>query len=114
MKHEVFEGHSSEIKKETPWLSSEDLLGRGDQEVEIVACHRYREVTFDEGRKEPEIFTLQFKNRKKQLVLNAVNRKTLVRRFGTNVSEWKGKVITLWVDENVRFRGQTVCGIRIR
>lgn len=114
MKHEVFEGHSSEIKKETPWLSSEDLMGRGDVKVEIIACHRYKDVVFDEGRKEPEIFSLQFSGKKKQLVLNAVNRKMLVARFGTNVKEWSGKEITLYVDENVKFRGKVVCGVRIR
>jgi len=111
---EVFEGHSSEMRGETPWLSSEDLLGRGEQTVEIVACHRYRDVTFEEGRTEPTIYTLQFKGKSKQLVLNKVNRKKLVEMYGPNVKEWAGKSIKLYVDAKVRFRGKTVCGIRIK
>lgn len=114
MKGEEFEGRSCEMKSDTPWLASEDLLGLGDVKVKIVACHRYRDVEFDAGRKEPTVYTLQFEGKKKQLVLNSTNRRTLVNKFGPNVKDWKGKEIVLWVDQKVRMMGKTVCGIRVR
>lgn len=113
-KSEPFEGHSSEMKKDSPWLASEDLLGKGDVTVTIAACHRHRDVEFDEGRKEKEVYSLQFAGGKKQLVLNSTNRKTLVAKFGPNVKDWQGKKVTLWVDQNVRMMGKTVCGVRIK
>ena len=110
---EVFEGRSSEMK-ESPWLASEDLMDAGDVKVKIVACHRYKDVEFDKGRKEPTVYTLQFEGKQKQLVLNNTNRKTLVAKFGTNVKEWTDKEVVLFVDKNVRFAGKRVCGIRIK
>ncbi len=110
---EVFEGRSSEMK-ESPWLSSEDILDVGDVVVKVIRCHRYRNVEFDKGRKEDTVYTLEFEGKQKQLVLNSTNRKSLVRKFGTDVREWAGQEITLWVDRKVRFAGRTVNGIRIK
>ena len=110
---EVFEGRSSEMK-ESPWLASEDLMDAGDVKVKIVACHRYKDVEFDKGRKEPTVYTLQFEGKQKQLVLNNTNRKTLVAKYGTNVKDWTDKEVVLFVDKNVRFAGKRVCGIRIK
>jgi hypothetical protein len=113
-KGEVFEGRSAEMKGETPWLASEDLMGLGDVKVKIIACHRYREVEFEAGRKEPTVYTLQFEGKQKQLVLNSTNRRKLVARFGPDVKSWKGQDIVLYVDTNVRMMGKIVSGIRIR
>lgn len=113
-KSEVFEGHSSEMKKDSPWLASEDLLGKGDVEVTIKACHRHKDVPFDGGRREPTVYSLEFVGKKKQMVLNTTNRKTLVEKFGANVKEWTGKKITLWVDTEVPMKGKLVSGLRIR
>lgn len=110
---ETFEGFSSEMK-DSPWLSSEDLMHVEEAEVEIIACHRYKNVEFDAGRSEPVIYTLQFVGKKKELVLNSTNRKTLVSKFGTNVKDWAGKKVKLYVDRNVKMMGKTVCGVRIR
>ena len=112
-KGEVFEGRSSEMK-DSPWLASEDLLDAGDVGVTIVACHRFKDVEFDKGRKEETVFALEFEGKKKKLVLNNTNRKTLVAKFGTNVKDWADKKITLFVDKRVRFAGKTVSGIRIK
>lgn len=113
-KGEAFEGRSAEMKKETPWLSSEDLMDLGDVKVTIEGCFRHTNVEFDAGRKEKQIHTIKFKGKSKQLVLNSTNRKTLVQKFGTNVKDWKGKEVMLWVDKNVRMMGKTVSGIRIK
>ena len=110
---EVFEGRSAEMK-DSPWLASEDLLGAGEVKVKIVRCHRYKNVEFDKGRKEPTVYAIEFEGKQKQLVLNSTNRKTLVAKFGTDVREWNDKEVVLFVNPKVRFAGKTVCGIRIR
>ena len=112
-KGEVFEGRTSEMK-DSPWLASEDLMGLGDGPVTIEKCLRHKNVEFDKGRVEDTVFTLVLAGKKKQLVLNSVNRKTLVAKFGTNVKDWADKKVHLYVDPNVRFAGKTVNGIRIK
>jgi len=111
---EVFDGRSSEMKKETPWLSSEDLIGLGDIQVVVEAVYRHQDVEFDAGRKEKVVYSIKFKGKQKQLVLNSTNRKTLVAKYGVNVKDWVGKEVTLYVDDNVRMMGKRVCGIRIK
>lgn len=113
MKSTEFTGRSSAMKIGTPWLSAEDLLDAGDVNVIIEKVFHHTEVTFDDGRK-VDVYAVQFAGKEKQLVLNTTNRKTLVALFSTNVKDWKGKRITLFVDENVAAFGKTVCGIRIR
>jgi hypothetical protein len=109
---EEFEGRSGEMKV-SQWLSSEDIQG---QEVNVIvtACRKHKDVEFDKGRKEETVYSLEFKGKAKQMVLNSTNRKRMVELFGNNVKEWKHKEITLYVNENVRFAGKKVCGIRIK
>jgi len=109
---EEFEGRSGEMKV-SQWLSSEDIQGQ-DVKVTVAACRRHKDVQFDQGRKEATVFSLEFKGKEKQLVLNSTNRKRMVELFGNNVKEWKDKEIVLFVNENVRFAGKKVCGIRIK
>ncbi len=110
----AFEGHASEMKKNTTWLSSEDLLERGDVKVTIEGVFCDNDVEFDQGRKEPVVYSVKFKGKTKRLVLNATNRRNLVGKFGANVSKWKDQEIVLYVDPNVRMMGKVVMGIRIR
>lgn len=110
---EAFDGRTSEMRT-SPWLASEDLLGLGDVPAKIAGVYRHREVEFEAGRSEPVVYTVAFAGKSKQLVLNATNRKALVRKFGANVKEWIGKTVVLHVDDNVRLMGKTVCGIRIK
>ena len=113
-KPQEFTGRSSEMKKNTPWLSSEDLIGRGDVPVEIEAVYRHSNVEFDAGRKEPVVYSVKFAKADKQLVLNSTNRKTLVQKFGVNVMDWTGKAVVLYVDTSVKMMGKTVSGVRIK
>jgi hypothetical protein len=117
MKTEAFEGKSAEMKKDTPWLASEDLLDAGDVKVTIEGVFRHTDAEFESGRKEL-VYGLRFVGRSKQLILNATNRKTCVSKFGTGkVKEWVGKEVVLYVDPNVRkpgTRNEKTCGIRIR
>lgn len=119
MKTEPFAGRSAEMRKETPWLSSEDLMDVGhDVEVEIETVYRHRDAVFDDGRTET-VYAVKFKGKEKQLILNATNRKRLVSLCGsTKVSNWVGKKVALYVEVGVRKpggkRGETTCGIRVR
>ena len=112
-KGEVFEGHSGEMK-DSPWLASEDIMHLKEIEVTIEKCHRYRNVEFEAGRSESVVYALEFVGGDKQLVLNSTNRRTLVNKYGTNVKEWSGKKIKLYVDHNVKLMGKIVCGIRMK
>jgi hypothetical protein len=112
-KSEPFEGRSADMKKDSPWLASEDLLGL-EVEVQIEKVFRHQDVEFDQGRKEKVIYSIAFVGKKKQLVLNSTNRKTLVGKFGANVKDWTGKKVVLFVDPNVKMMGKTVNGIRIK
>jgi hypothetical protein len=119
MKTEPFAGRSAEMRKETPWLSSEDLMDVGhDVEVEIEAVYRHIGAQFDDGRTET-VHALKFVGKAKQLILNATNRKRLVALCGsTKVATWVGKKVALYVEVGVRkpggAKGETTCGIRVR
>jgi hypothetical protein len=118
MKSEPFDGKSPAMKKDTPWLSAEDLLDAGEVAVEIEGVWKHTDAVFDDARKET-VHALQFKGKQRQLILNATNRKTLVAKFGTtDVKKWIGQSITLYVQKDVRKpggkRGETTCGIRVR
>ena len=109
---EEFEGRSGEMKV-SQWLSSEDIQGQ-NVKVTVAACRKHKDVQFDQGRREDTVFALEFRGKGKQLVLNSTNRKRMVELFGNNVKDWKDQEITLYVNENVRFAGKKVCGIRIK
>ena len=113
MKSTEYTGSSAAIKGDCPWLASEDILGKGDIVVTIEACHAVQDAEFEGGRKE-DLYTLSFVGAKKQLILNSTNRKRLVRMYGTNVGDWKGKPITLYVEEGIRCFGEVRNGLRIR
>lgn len=57
-----------------------------------------------------------FKEKIKPLVLNATNSK-LVKKFNKNspfVEDWINTVVELYIDYNVRMKGDTVGGVRIK
>ena len=113
-KDEIFEGYSGEMRADSPWLAAEDIDGRGDVKVTIVACHRHKDVKFEEGRSVAVAYSLEFKGKQRRLILNVTNRRRLVAHFGPDVKAWAGKEITLYIDPKVRLMGKTVSGIRIR
>ena len=109
-----YTGPSGGLKKPSQWLASEDLPVGVDVKVIIEDVLRHKGVEFDKGRKE-DIGTIKFKDREKQLVLNSTNRKTLVRLFGTDTKEWRGKTVAVYVETGVRLpTGGKGLGLRIR
>ena len=110
----TFEGRTSAMRV-SPWLASEDLDGLGDVEVTIENVFQHKDAIMQEGRKMPKLFAVKFVGKERQLVLNAVNRKTLATRFGTDCKAWRGQKITIYVKDGVRCpSGGTTKGIRIK
>lgn len=115
-----YTGDASGLKKPSPWLCVDDMLeimkrSRGkDLVVVIVDVKRYGSVTFDEGRVESGVGALCFRGKTKELTINATRRKSLVTLFGKDTTNWRDKSIALYVDHNVKMKGQKVGGIRIR
>jgi len=115
MKSEPFTGRSAEMRKATNWLSSEDLMdtGKDEIEVEIAGVFKHKDAKFDDGRTET-VYALAFAGKEKQLILNATNRKILVNMFGTTkVADWIGKKVKLYVKDGVRLGKTITRGIRI-
>jgi hypothetical protein len=114
MNSQKFEGRSAEMKKDSPWLAAEDIEGLGDVVVEIEHVYKHTDVEFEAGRKEKAIYSMAFKNGRKQLILNSTNRVMCKDHFGSDVKNWIGKKITLYIQEGVKLKGKLVKGIRIR
>ena len=56
-----------------------------------------------------------FKNGVKPLVLNATNSKTMAKMTSSKfVEDWAGFVIELYIDPNVKMKGEMVGGVRIK
>lgn len=110
---EQYTGPSGGLKKDSPWLASEDIASK-EVRVTIEDVERYKNVEFDQGRIEAKVGALKFAKAEKRMVLNSVNRKTLVRLFGMDTANWRGKDVLLYVDPDVRMMGKVVNGIRIK
>ena len=112
MKSSEFEGRSAEMKKATPWLASEDILGIAPVKVTVEKCFLHKQAEFDGGRKE-DVYALKFQGKTKQLVMNSTNRRMMVSLFGPNVKDWEGKTVELIVVD-CKMMGKDVQGIRIQ
>lgn len=114
MKQTKFEGRASEMKKDSPWLASEDLEGLGDQILEIEGIYRNEDVVMDKGKRENN-FSLKFKGTNKQLIINKANRETLKDLYTNKTKEWIGKKVIVYVDDHVKqVTGGFGPGLRIR
>jgi len=113
------EGHTftglSGALRTSPWLASEDLVGLGEVPAEIEDVLLYDEVQFDKGRTEQNVPTIKFRGKAKQLVLKAsANRRALVRMFGSDTKNWRGKTVRIYHDPSVKFGKKVVGGLRIK
>lgn len=108
-----FKGRSAEMR-DSLFLAVEDLEGKGDTTVTIARVIQHSNVTFVDGRKKDKVFAIEFERATKQLTVNATRRKTLKGMFGPDVTKWKGQQIILYIDPDVKMKGETVGGIRIR
>ena len=101
--------------RSSPWLAAENLDGFGDIRCVIEGVYQHSRVRMQDGKEQAKIFTLKFVGKEMELVLNSTNRKTLVNKFGVNVTDWRGKEIILYVQDGVKCPSGGKCkGIRIR
>ena len=118
MKEREFTGKSYEMRKDSPWLSSEDILDAGDVLVTIEDIKIVEDAKFEDGRV-CEVMAIKFVGKEKRLVVNNTNRKMLAFIAKTGiVQNWKGLKVVLYVDHNVRKKGgkagERTFGIRIK
>ena len=105
MESQEYEGSVTAMKI-SPWLASEDFMGRGRVKLIIEKVFKHEKVVSQDGRIEKNpVFALKFKKLDKQLWLNATNRKALSIAFGSSVKEWQGKVIEVGVVNDRRKPG---------
>lgn len=108
-----WQGRSAAMR-ESPWLASEDIDGLGDVIVTIETVHKDENVEFELGRTKPVVYSVKFKGHQRKMIVNGVNRKTLVNFFGVETKNWLGKSITLYVKDGVKVGKEMKKGIRIR
>ena len=111
---EAYTGTSGAMKKNSQWLSWEDIDGKGDIPVTIEGVYKHKDAIMKDGKKEPEVFTLKFTKGSKELVLNGTNRRYLATQFGADVTKWKGKNVFLYCVYGIRAFGGVTNGIRIK
>lgn len=104
--------------KSSPWLCALDIPHDKDTIVQIEKVVQRKQVEFVQsgGRKsiKQDYGSLKFVGATKELGLGATLLKTLAMLFGQNAKNLKGKWIALFVDQNVKVGGETVCAVRIR
>lgn len=110
---EDYEGRSS-VMRDSTWLAAEDIDGLGDVTLTIEKVHVRKNVEFDFGRKTPVVYSLKFKGKQRELILNSAKRNVIQDAYGSSTGDWVGKEVTLYVDPNVKMKGEKVKGIRIR
>lgn len=111
-KGESFQGVASEMK-ESDWLAVEDIEDFAPVNVKVEDVILHRNVAFEAGRREPKVYSLKFAAKRKQLPLNATNRRAMQKAYTSDTKQWRGKSITLTVEPLKReFNGHTH-GIRI-
>jgi hypothetical protein len=125
-----FTGRSAEMRADTPWLAAEDFFGVGEvpqsaneicdgtkrvywaTKAKLAGVYFHKGAKFQDGRTK-DSYTLAFEGKAKQYVLNTGNRKELVKRYGANVTAWKGKTVAIGVTEK-KFKGEPVPGIVLK
>jgi hypothetical protein len=96
---------------EKTYLGAWDLPEGKDVVVVLDRCEGSMiKGTTGESKKAPVLY---FKDKKKGMVLNVTNAKTLIRLYGRHVEQWGGKPVALFASRTLAF-GEEVDCIRIR
>jgi len=99
-------------------LGSADLEDFIEEKKPLVFTIREvkQEVGVSVAGKKGNFNIAYFVEKIKPLVLNATNSKTVKSFAGGSpfVEDWKNITIELYIDDNVKMKGETVCGVRIR
>ena len=94
------------------YFKKTDFTDTDEQRALVIAG--VERVDF-KGQDGPETkLQLTFTDETKKLTLNQTNLKILVKRYGKKSSDWIGKSVVLYLDENVMFGSNAVGGLRLR
>lgn len=91
----------SGIARDSEWMTNEDVDHKADTVLTIEDVKFYKSLKFG-PRSEERKLSIKFKERKRELVLNSTNRKTAALLFGPDTTDWIGRKIALWVEQDVR------------
>ena len=100
--------------RDSTWLAAEDIEGLGDITLTIEKVHIRKNVEFEFGRKTPVVYSLKFKGKSRELIMNTSKRNVIQDLYGVGTDAWVGKDVTLYVDDRIKLAGKMVKGIRIR
>lgn len=93
------------------YLGSWDLPEGKDVVVVIDHCEGAKiKGTTGEEKKAPVLY---FQGKKKAMVLNATNSKTIAKLYGRHIEKWAGKPVALYGTRTLAFGEEVEC-IRIR
>lgn len=91
----------------------EDFIEQGTRLVFTIQRAK-QEIGAKVAGKKIDCNVAYFEEPVKPLVLNATNSKTLKKLSGSSfLEDWAGMVIELYIDNNVRMKGEVVDGVRI-
>jgi hypothetical protein len=95
-------------------IDLDEILERGDKLIFTI-----REVKQEFGTKvagnKIDANICYFEEPIKPLVLNSTNAKTLKNLSNSSfIENWKGMIIELYIDSNVKMKGEVVGGVRIK
>ncbi len=99
---------------EKAYLGAWDIPEGKDVVLVIDRCEGSQiKGTSGESKKAPVLYFTNVKDRKKGLVLNVTNAKTIIRLYGRHVEKWAGKPIAIFASKTLAF-GEEVDCIRVR
>lgn len=101
------------IARDSVWLTQEDIPHDRDTVLTIEQVNRRDNVKFQSGKPKPVMLSLQFRGVKRELGLNATNRKLLSKLYGSKCANWVGKRVALFVQTVSSPQGE-VPAVRIR
>ena len=90
------------------FLSAEDLNG---QDVTVTIANVTQE-TLGQGKDAQQKLVASFVGKKKAMVLNKTNAKTIAKLYGDETDGWTGKRITIGARE-VEFQGDMILALRV-
>jgi hypothetical protein len=90
------------------------FLRKEDVDDDLIVTLKNCRLEDMPGESKEQRWVLYFRELPKGLVLNTTIIRVLEKNFGDDSDEWAGKKVTLFVDENVTFKGAIVGGLRLR
>lgn len=92
-------------------LRAEDLP---DGEDTVFTIRSYKKEDFRQDGRPVWKWVIYSEEREEGFALNKGNGDVICEKFGSEMENWLGKTIKLYIDHNIMFNGQQVSGIRVR